>query len=113
MFDDPHQPSFIAHLKQTNSDTLENNIIPQRERNNQASPKTLYFLIDKVTTRSPSYINSKYISNTISTGAISKYNSIYVWDNIYNIIPRIESLIDFNSHKTYLYDTKSFSKEDE
>ena len=42
---------------------------------------------------------------------MSKYKSICVWDNVDNIIQIIESLIDFNSHKTDFYDSKYCSKE--
>ena len=34
---------------------------------------------------------------------MSKPNSIYVWDNVDNIIQRIESQIDFKSHTTDLF----------
>ena len=44
---------------------------------------------------------------------MSKSNYIYVWDNVDNINHIIYSLIDFNSHTTYLYDMKKCSKEDE
>ena len=41
-----------------------------------------------------------------------KSKSIYVWDNVENILQIIESQIDFNSHITYLYDQKYCPKED-
>ena len=43
---------------------------------------------------------------------MSKYNSIYVWDNVDNIIHIIESIIGFNYHTIDLYDMKYCSKED-
>ena len=44
---------------------------------------------------------------------MSKSKSIYVWNNVDNIIQRIESQIDFNYHTTDLYDSQLCSKEDE
>ena len=42
---------------------------------------------------------------------MSESKSIYVLDNVENIIQRIESRIDFNSHSIDLYDSKCCSKE--
>ena len=44
---------------------------------------------------------------------MSESQSIYMWDNVDKIILIIESLIEFDSKTTYLYDSKYFSKEDE
>ena len=41
---------------------------------------------------------------------MSKYTSIYMWDNVENIIHIIGSIIDFKSNTTDLYDTEFFSK---
>ena len=53
------------------------------------------------------------IYSTIYNQDMSKYDSIYVWDNVDNIIHINESLIDFNSHTTDSYDMKYCSKEDD
>ena len=44
---------------------------------------------------------------------MSKQKSIYVWNDIENIIQRIESRIDSISHTIDLYDSQLCSKEDE
>ena len=44
---------------------------------------------------------------------MSKPNFQYVWDNVDNILHRIESIIDFHSHTKYLYNMKYFSIEDD
>ena len=51
--------------------------------------------IDKVTT-----------GRTSTTWDMSKSRSIYLWDNVDNIIQVIESPIDFISHTTDLYDSE-------
>ena len=49
----------------------------------------------------------------IDSQAMSKYNSIYVWDNVDNIIHIVESLIDFKSKTSDLYNIKYCPKESE
>ena len=44
---------------------------------------------------------------------MSKYQPIYIWENVDRIIQIIESRIDFNSKTTDLYDSQYCSKEDE
>ena len=41
---------------------------------------------------------------------MNKSDSIYVWDNVDNVIHIIESLIDFNSHRIDLYDSNTVQK---
>ena len=41
-----------------------------------------------------------------------KSKSIYLWDNVDNIIQIIDSRIDLISHTTDLYELQYFSKED-
>ena len=50
---------------------------------------------------------------TLATWAMSKSQSIYMWDNVDRIIQRIESRIDFDSKTKYLHYSQYISKEDE
>ena len=65
-------------------------------------PKKEKLCIEKVTTR-----------RTYAPLPKIKSKSVYVWYNVDNIIQRIESRIDLNSHTTYLYNSQFFSKEHE
>ena len=48
---------------------------------------------------------------TSATWAMSKSQSIYMWEHVDRIIQRIESRIDFNSKTTDLYNSQYCSKE--
>ena len=43
---------------------------------------------------------------------MSKYRSIYIWENVDKTIQIIESRIEFNTKTTEFYGSKYFSKED-
>ena len=44
---------------------------------------------------------------------MSKTESIYMWDNVYNTTQTIESLIDLINRKTDLYDPKFCSQDND
>ena len=83
-----------AKKKPKNSTT----IFPQ-EKIRPIPPKKETFRTENVTPRI-----------TSATWAMSESKSIYVRDNVYNIIQMIESRIKFNSHTTGLYQSQLCSK---
>ena len=44
---------------------------------------------------------------------MSKPQSIYIWDNVYMTVQRIESQIDLSPKTTDLYDPRYYSKDNE